>query len=193
VPYFIVIIVNAIFINNFLMSRFLGICSFLGVTKKLDTSIGMGLAVTFVMGIASIITYAVNLFLVRYHIEYLQTISFVLIVAGFIQVLELVIKKFSPALYSALGIYLPLITTNCAVLGVALINVTSLENANIFYAFLNGVASGLGYMLALLIMTGIRIKLETSEIPKAFQGFPIALIIGAIMSMGFAAFGGLQI
>lgn len=191
-PYFLVIIINAVFINNFLMSRFLGICPFLGVSKKMETALGMGFAVIFVMGIASVITFALNSLLALVNMEYMQTIVFILVIAALIQIVEVVVKKFSPSLYSALGVYLPLITTNCAVLGVAIMNVTELANANLLYAFVNGTASGIGFTIAILIMAGIREKLETSDIPEPFKGFPMALIIGSIMSMGFAAFSGLQ-
>lgn len=188
---YLIIMINAVFVNNFIFSQFLGICPFLGVSKKTESALGMGLAVIFVMGIASIITYAVNLLLVSWNIKYLQTIVFILIIAALVQFVEMVIKKFSPGLYSALGVYLPLITTNCAVLGVAIMNVNSLMNANIFSAFLNGVASGAGFTLAILLLAGIREKLEFSTIPKPFKGFPITLICAGIMSMAFAAFAGM--
>lgn len=191
-PYFLVIVINAIFVNNFLMSRFLGICPFLGVSKKMETALGMGFAVIFTMGIASIITYALNGLLILLDIEYLQTIVFILVIAALIQIVEIVVKKFSPSLYSALGVYLPLITTNCAVLGVAIMNVTELASQSLFNAFINGTASGIGFTVAILIMAGIREKLETSDIPEPFKGFPISLIIASIMSMGFAAFSGMQ-
>ena len=190
-PYVIFIIINAIFINNFVLSRFLGICPFLGVSKRTDTALGMGIAVIFVMSVASIITFALNMLLVKFNIEYLQTIVFILVIAGLIQLVEIVIKRFSPSLYSALGVYLPLITTNCAVLGVAVMNVSELANANLLYAFINGASSGVGFTLAILILAGIREKMENADIPEGFKGFPITLIISAFMAMAFSAFSGL--
>ncbi len=188
---YVILVIEAIFINNFVLNQFLGICPFLGVSRKTDTAIGMGLAVTFVMGLASVITYLVNLALVALDIVFLQTIVFILVIAALVQLVEIVIKKFSPTLYSALGVYLPLITTNCAVLGVAIMN-TSIENANIFVAFLNGVASGAGFTLAIVLMSGIRERLVRSYIPESFRGFPITLIIAGIMALGFAAFSGMS-
>ncbi len=187
---YVILVIEAIFINNFVLNQFLGICPFLGVSRKTDTALGMGMAVMFVMGIASIITYLVNMALVALDIVFLQTIVFILVIAALVQLVELVIKKFSPTLYSALGVYLPLITTNCAVLGVAIMN-TTLESANIFVAFLNGVASGAGFTLAIVLMSGIRERLVRSDIPEAFRGFPITLIIAGIMALAFAAFSGM--
>ncbi len=189
--FYLVLIINAIFINNFILSQFLGICPFLGVSKKTDTALGMGFAVIFVMGIASIITYSVNLLLIRFNVEYLQTIVFILVIASLVQLVEMVIKKFSPSLYSALGVYLPLITTNCAVLGVAIMNISNFSNASLLTSFINGTASGAGFTLAILILAGIREKLERSTIPQPFKGFPITLICAGIMSMAFAAFSGM--
>lgn len=190
---YLYIVISAIFINNFLLCQFLGICPFLGVSKKIDTALGMGIAVTFVMGVSSAITFGVNSLLEIMDIGYLRTIVFILIIASLIQLLETFLKKFAPSLYSALGIYLPLITTNCAVLGVAIMNVTSLANANILAAFVNGVASGLGFTISILAMAGIREKLEGVDIPKSFKGFPITLLIASILAMGFTAFSGLVI
>lgn len=187
-PYLIVTI-GAIFVNNFILSQFLGICPFLGVSKKTDSAIGMGLAVIFVMGIASIITYAVNLLLVKWGVGYIQTIVFILVIAALVQCVEIVIKKFSPSLYNALGVYLPLITTNCAVLGVAIVNVSG--SYNLIQAFLNGIFSGVGFTLAIVLMAGLREKLVHSDVPKAFDGFPITLVAASIMSMAFIAFGGM--
>lgn len=189
--FYLVLIINAIFINNFILSQFLGICPFLGVSRKTETALGMGFAVIFVMGIASAITYAVNLLLIEFNVQYLQTIVFILVIAALVQLVEMVIKKFSPSLYSALGVYLPLITTNCAVLGVAIMNVSIFENTSLLISFLNGVASGAGFTLAILILAGIREKLERSTIPEPFKGFPITLICAGIMSMAFAAFAGM--
>lgn len=193
----IFIVINAILVNNFILSRFLGICPFLGVSKKIDTALGMGFAVIFVMGVASVITYALNLLLVEANILYLQTIVFILVIASLIQLVEIIVKRFSPGLYSALGVYLPLITTNCAVLGVAIMNVTTLTASNaasgLLMAFINGISSGIGFTIAILILAGIREKLETADIPKRFKGFPITLLIASIMAMGFAAFSGFNI
>lgn len=191
-PYILLIVINAVFVNNFVLSRFLGICPFLGVSKKTDTALGMGLAVIFVMGVASVITYAIDLALVAAGIEYLRTIVFILVIAALIQLVEIFVKRFSPSLYSALGVYLPLITTNCAVLGVAIMNVTELTTTNILYSFVNGVASGVGFTIAILILAGIREKMELADIPESFKGFPITLAAAAVIAMGFAAFSGLS-
>ncbi|MBO5776550.1 MAG: RnfABCDGE type electron transport complex subunit A [Clostridia bacterium] len=190
-PYVMLLIINAVFVNNFVLSRFLGICPFLGVSRKTDTALGMGFAVIFVMGVASVITYALNLALVAAGIEYLRTIVFILVIACLIQLVEIFVKKFSPSLYSALGVYLPLITTNCAVLGVAIMNVTELATTNILYSFINGVASGVGFTIAILILAGIREKMEVADIPERFKGFPITLTAASLIAMAFAAFSGL--
>lgn len=189
---YLYIIVGAVFVNNFVLSQFLGICPFLGVSKKTETALGMGCAVIFVMGIASLITFIVNEYiLVPLEIEYLQTIAFILIIASLVQLVEMVIKKFSPTLYSALGVYLPLITTNCAVLGVALMNVKPIYAYNLGQAFLNGLFSGVGFTLAIVLLAGIRERMQYSNIPKVFKGFPITLIAAAIMSMSFVVFSGM--
>lgn len=187
------IIFAAVFANNFILVQFLGICPFLGVSKKTETALGMGFAVIFVMAIASLFTYAVNQYiLVKFGLEYLKTIAFILIIASLVQIVEMVIKKFSSSLYSALGVYLPLITTNCAVLGVAILNTTSALVKNLGHAFLNGMFSGVGFMVAIILMAGIREKLERARIPKAFKGFPSTLIIASIMSMAFVAFSNIS-
>ena len=190
----LILIVSAIFVNNFILSQFLGICPFLGVSKKTDTALGMGLAVIFVMGVASIFAWLVQKLLVALHVEYLQTISFILVIAALVQLVEMVLKKFAPALYSALGVYLPLITTNCAVLGVAILNVNTYGVAtglSLLQFFLNGVFSGVGFTVAILLLAGIREKIEYADIPKPFKGFPITLITACIMSMAFVAFSGM--
>ena len=188
-PYF-VIIIGSVFVNNFVLSQFLGICPFLGVSKKTNTALGMGFAVIFVMSIASVFTYLVNEFvLVKLGLEYMKTIAFILIIAALVQSVEIVIKKFSPSLYSALGVYLPLITTNCAVLGVALLNI---EKAyNLLQSFLNGVFAGVGFTLAIVLLAGIRERIQPKNVPESFRGFPITLIAAAILSMGFSAFSGM--
>ncbi|MBQ1466357.1 MAG: electron transport complex subunit RsxA [Eubacteriaceae bacterium] len=184
------ILLYGIFVNNYLMVQFLGICPFLGVSKKVDTSIGMGLAVTFVMALASAATWAIQEFLLnRFNLEYLQTIAFILVIAALVQFVEMVIKKISPSLYQALGVYLPLITTNCAVLGCAIVNIQN--SYNIIQSVVNGVAGALGFTLSIVLFAGIRERLETSNIPKCLEGFPISLISAGIMSLAFLGFTGL--
>ena len=186
------IVIGGVLVNNFVMSQFLGICPFLGVSKKVETAVGMGMAVTFVMALASLITYLVQTYLlVPLKLEYMQTIAFILVIAVLVQMVEVALKKISRSLYLALGVYLPLITTNCAVLGVAIVNVTPSYGYNLIQAFLNGVFSGVGFTLAIVLMAGIREKLRHSDIPENFQGFPITLVAASIMSMAFTAFGGM--
>jgi len=188
------LIVGAIFVNNYVLCQFLGICPFLGVSKKTDTALGMGLAVIFVMGLASIFTWLIQKLLVAAGIEYLQTIVFILVIAGLVQLIEILLKRFLPSLYSALGVYLPLITTNCAVLGVAILNIDSYGVANgigLLQSFLNGVFSGVGFTVSILLLAGIRETMDLDLVPKPFRGFPITLITASIMSMAFVAFGGL--
>ena len=182
---------GAILTNNFIFAQFLGICPFLGVSRKSDTAIGMGLAVTFVMGIASAITYAVNLILVKLHLEFMQTVAFILVIAALVQFIEMFLKKSMPALYTALGIYLPLITTNCAVLGVALLNVQNEYNfiASVTY----GVTGGLGFLLAIYLFATVRERTEFSDYPKSFEGFPIALITSGLLALAFMGFSGLEV
>ena len=187
---YFVIIIGSVFVNNFVLSQFLGICPFLGVSKKTNTALGMGFAVIFVMSIASVFTWLVNKYvLVKLSLEYMQTIAFILIIAALVQSVEIVIKKFSPALYSALGVYLPLITTNCAVLGVALLNI---EKAyNLLQSFLNGVFAGVGFTLAIVLLAGVRERIVPKNVPESFRGFPITLIAAALLSMAFSAFSGM--
>jgi electron transport complex protein RnfA len=190
---YFLIILGAVLVNNFVLNRFLGICPFLGVSKSTDTALGMGLAVIFVMSIASVVTYIIYFYvLVTLGLEYLTTVSFILVIAALVQIVEMVVKKFTPALYKALGVYLPLITTNCAVLGVAILNIdTGAEIVidNVLKAFINGFASGAGFMIAIVLLAGIREKMERARIPEPFKGFPITLITASIMAMAFAAFG----
>lgn len=182
--------VNCVFTNNFIFSRFLGNCPYLGVSNKLETATGMGMAVTFVMGLASLFTYLSYAYiLVPLELQYLNTIAFILIIAALVQFVEMFMRKSLPALYSALGIYLPLITTNCAVLGVALLNMNS--GYNLLESVLSGVFGALGFLLAIVLMAGVRERLESSDIPKAFKGFPISLIIAGLMSVAFLGFSGL--
>ena len=182
--------VSCVFTHNFIFSRFLGCCPFLGVSSKVETAVGMGVAVTFVMGLASLFTWLVyNLALVPLQLQYLNTIAFILIIAALVQFVEMFIKKSSPSLYKALGIYLPLITTNCAVLGVAVLNVS--EGYNLLYAVLNGIFGALGFLLAIVLMAGVRERLETSDIPAPFWGFPICIVIAGLMSIAFMGFSGI--
>lgn len=184
------ILISAIFINNFVLSRFLGICPFLGVSKKVETAMGMSLAVTFVMGLASVICWMVQYFiLVPLGIGFMQTIAFILVIAGLVQFVEMVIKKTSPTLYQALGVYLPLITTNCAVLGVAILNIQS--NYNLIETLINGVGGGLSFTLAIVLFAGVRERLELAPTPKALDGFPIAMLAASLFSIAFLGFSGL--
>ena len=187
---YFVIIIGSVFVNNFVLSQFLGICPFLGVSKKTNTALGMGFAVIFVMSIASVFTYLVNQYvLVKLGLEYMKTIAFILIIAALVQSVEIVIKKFSPSLYSALGVYLPLITTNCAVLGVALTNVQ--KSYGILESVVNGFATAVGFALAIIILAGLREKMEYNDIPKPFQGMPIVMITAGLMAIAFCGFAGL--
>jgi electron transport complex protein RnfA len=189
----LLIIFGSIFINNFVLARFLGICPFLGVSKKLETAVGMGMAVTFVMTMASAITYGVNQLLLSFKLDYLQTITFILVIAVLVQFVEMILRKYSPGLYQALGIYLPLITTNCAVLGVALINVDKSAGYNFIEATVNGFAGGVGFTLAIILFAGLRERLEFAPLPKAMEGFPIALILAGLMSIAFLGFSGFRL
>ena len=184
------IIIGAIFVNNVVLAQFLGICPFLGVSSKVDTSLGMGAAVTFVMALASIVAWSIQEFiLVPLHIEYMQTIVFILVIAALVQMVEIVLKKVSPSLYQALGIFLPLITTNCAVLGVAILMIQ--KEFNLLQSFTYSVSTALGFALALVIFAGIRERLELDDMPKAMQGIPVSLIVAAILAMAFMGFSGL--
>jgi electron transport complex protein RnfA len=184
------IIIGAIFVNNVVFAQFLGICPFLGVSSKVDTSIGMGAAVTFVMALSSIVAWSIQEFiLVPFQIEYMQTIVFILVIAALVQMVEIILKKVSPSLYQALGIFLPLITTNCAVLGVAEINFKQQTGfcEAVFFSF----AAALGFGVALVIFSGIREKLEHADPPRCFRGVAIALITGGLLSLAFMGFSGL--
>ena len=185
------ITLGAILANNFIFSQFLGICPFLGVSKKVDTAVGMGIAVTFVMGLASAITWLVNLLLVKLGLAYMQTVAFILAIAALVQFIEMFLQKSMPSLYTALGIYLPLITTNCAVLGVALLNIQN--NYNFIESVVYGITGGLGFLLAIVLFASIRERLVFAEYPKAFEGFPIALITAGLMALAFMGFSGLKI
>ena len=190
---YLYLIIGAIFVNNFILAQFLGICPFLGVSKKLDQATGMSLAVIFVEVLATAVTWPIYHFLLAGKIDftYMETVVFILVIAALVQLVEIVLKRYIPSLHKALGVYLPLITTNCAVLGVAIVNVTPSYGYNLIQAFLNGVFSGVGFTLAIVLMAGIREKLRHSDIPESFQGFPITLVAASIMSMAFTAFGGM--
>ena len=186
------ITLGAILANNFIFSQFLGICPFLGVSKKVDTAVGMGIAVTFVMGLASAITWAVNQFiLVPFDLGYMQTVAFILVIAALVQFIEMFLQKSMPSLYTALGVYLPLITTNCAVLGVALLNIQN--NYNFISSVVYGITGGLGFLLAIVLFASIRERLVFADYPKSFEGFPIALVTAGLMALAFMGFSGLKI
>ena len=186
------ITLGAILANNFIFSQFLGICPFLGVSKKVDTAVGMGVAVTFVMGLASAITWLVNTFiLVPLNLGYMQTVAFILVIASLVQFIEMFLQKSMPSLYTALGVYLPLITTNCAVLGVALLNIQN--NYNFISSVVYGITGGLGFLLAIVLFASIRERLVFADYPKSFEGFPIALVTAGLMALAFMGFSGLKI
>jgi len=195
---YILIIISAIFVNNILLSQFLGVCPFIGVSNKLSTASGMSMAVCFVITLATVVTYLLNMLLVKLGLEFLQTISFILVIAALVQMVEIVLKKISPALYASLGIFLPLITTNCAVLGVALTVVkpsvyASAANGmmNLGEATVYAFATSLGFGLAMILFAGLREQLSLNDVPKAFKGVPIALVTAGILAMAFMGFSGL--
>lgn len=182
------ILLTAILTENFVLCKFLGICPFLGVSKKVDTALGMSLAVIFVMLISTAVTYPINILLVKFDLEYLQTIVFILIIAALVQLVEIVLKKYIKSLYNALGIYLPLITTNCAVLGVVLLNI---DNGSSFaVSMINTFGAGVGFMVAMLIFAGVRSRLETADIPEFLKGLPSTLIAASLTSVSFLGFSG---
>lgn len=186
------IFISAFLVNNFVLAKFLGICSFLGVSKKTETAKGMGLAVVFVMFLASFMTFIVYKILVFFNITYLSTLAFVLVIAALVQFVEMVIKKTQPSLYKALGIFLPLITTNCAVLGMAVINVG--ENYNLIESLVNALGAAAGYMLAIVLLSGLRERMEESDnMPLAFRGLPISLVTAGLMAIAFLGFSGLKL
>jgi Na+-translocating ferredoxin:NAD+ oxidoreductase subunit A len=187
---FINVIILALFVNNVILAQFLGICPFLGVSNKVSTAVGMGAAVTFVMALANLVTYLIYFYiLIPLHIEFMQTISFILIIAFLVQVVEIILKKAAPSLYQALGIYLPLITTNCAVLGIAILAI--MKNYNIVMSVVYASATAVGFTLAIVLMAGIREQLELTGIPKGMKGFPISLITAGLLSLAFMGFAGL--
>ena len=183
----IALFVAAVFTNNFILVQTVGICPFLGVSKKTESALGMGVAVTFVMVLASLFTYAINTWvLATLEIEFMQTIVFIFVIASLVQMLEMILKKISPSLYASLGVYLPLITTNCAILGIAQANLTAVSK--LFMAVLNGAFAGIGFTLAIFLMSGIREKLDKLDVPRPFKGFPITLITACFMAMAFGVF-----
>jgi len=191
IAHFLELSVAAILVENFVLVKFYGICPFLGVSKKTDTALGMGMAVTFVMSLAAALTWLVyHLILVPLNVEYLQTLSFILLIAALVQFVEMFVAKTVPSLYNALGIYLPLITTNCAVLGVTLLNIEKQFNflESVWYAF----SAALGFTIAIVLFAGVRERLENADIPKALKGFPIALITASLIAMAFLGFQGLS-
>ena len=185
------IILSAILSENFILVKFLGICPFMGVSKKIDTALGMGMAVTFVMAIASAACYAVNVLLVKLSLDYMQTVAFILVIAAIVQVVEMFLKKSVPALYKALGVYLPLITTNCAVLGVVLVNVQ--KGYNFLLSVVNGAAGGLGFTVAIVLFASVRERVNRADCPACFKGFPIALISAGLLALAFMGFSGLKV
>ncbi|MBQ1660368.1 MAG: RnfABCDGE type electron transport complex subunit A [Clostridia bacterium] len=185
----IIIMLSAVFINNYVLSRFLGICPFLGVSKKLGSATGMSIAVIFVMLMATAATYPIQKYLLDPNgLGYLQTIVFILVIAALVQLVEIVMKKYTPALHHSLGVYLPLITTNCAVLGVTILNID--EGYTFIEAMVNSLGSGLGFFLAMVMFSGVRSTMEGSDIPESFKGLPITLVAAAITSLSFLGFGG---
>lgn len=188
---YLIIIIGAVLVNNFVLSKFLGICPFLGVSKKLDSALGMSVAVTFVMAMATAVTWPIYTYILEPKgLSYLQTIVFILVIAALVQLVEIILKKYVPALHRALGVYLPLITTNCAVLGVTILNLD--EGYNFSESMVNSVGAGLGFLLAMVIFSGVRSRVDASDsIPKAFQGIPITLIAASIVSVSFMGFSGI--
>ena len=185
------ILIAALLSQNFILVKFYGICPFMGVSKKIDTALGMGVAVTFVMALASAACWAVNRLLINLGLEYMQTVAFILVIATLVQVVEMGLKKFVPALYKALGVFLPLITTNCAVLGVVLVNVQ--EGYNFLLSVVNGAAGGLGFTLAIVLFASVRERVDKTDCPECFKGFPIALIAAGLLALAFMGFSGLKI
>ena len=191
----ILVLITTIFINNVLLSQFLGLCSFLGVSKKTETAVGMGGAVIFVITISSAVTNLIyNFILVKFNLEYMKTIVFIVVIAALVQLVEMILKKYVPSLYKALGVYLPLITTNCAVLGVALTNVQVQYTSNLesfIFSIISGFGTSVGYLVAILILAGIRERIEHNDIPESFKGMPIVLISAGLMAIAFMGFAGL--
>ena len=187
---YISIFITAIFVNNIVLAQFLGICPFLGVSKKVSTAIGMGAAVTFVMTIATIVTYLLQKYLLdAAGLQFMQTIIFILVIAALVQMVEIILKKVSPPLYQALGVFLPLITTNCAILGVAILVIQ--KDYNLMESVVFAISTAIGFTLAMVLFAGIREQLSTTKVPKAMQGIPIALVVAGLLAMAFMGFSGL--
>ena len=188
--YYILLIVGAALVNNFVLARFLGICPFMGVSKSIDTAVGMSMAVIFVMTLASFVTWLINFYLlVPFELQYLQTIAFILVIASLVQLVEMIIQRVSPPLYQALGIYLPLITTNCAIMGLALFNIT--REYTFYQGIVFAVGAGGGFTLALVLMAGIREELELADVPKPMRGVPVTLLVAGILALAFSGFAGM--
>ncbi len=185
---FLMILVGAVLVNNFVLSKFMGICPFLGVSKKLDSATGMSVAVIFVMTMATAVTYPIYTYLLYPNFIYLRTLVFILVIAALVQLVEIILKKFIPALHSTLGIYLPLITTNCAVLGVTVLNID--EGYNFAQSIVNAIGAGIGFLVAMVLFNGVRQRIEGNDIPKTFQGLPSILIAASIVSLAFMGFSG---
>ena len=185
------IALGAVLVNNFVLSQFLGICPFMGVSKKVETALGMGMAVIFVMGVASAVNWPINQFLTSHNLGFMQTVTFILVIASLVQFVEMFLQKAMPSLYEALGVYLPLITTNCAVLGVVLLNVQN--NYNFIESVVYGITGGLGFLLAIVLFASIRERLVFADYPKCWDGFPIALVTAGLMALAFMGFSGLKI
>ena len=185
------ILIAALLSQNFILVKFYGICPFMGVSKKIDTALGMGMAVTFVMALASFACYWVNVLLIALNLQYMQTVAFILVIATLVQVVEMFLKKFVPALYKALGVFLPLITTNCAVLGVVLVNVQN--GYDVLVSTFNGAAGGLGFTLAIVLFASIRERVDKADCPECFKGYPLALIAAGLLALAFMGFSGLSI
>lgn len=189
---YISIFITAIFVNNIVLAQFLGICPFLGVSKKVSTAIGMGAAVTFVMTIATIVTYLLQKYLLdAARLQFMQTIIFILVIAALVQMVEIILKKVSPPLYQALGVFLPLITTNCAILGVAILVIQ--KDYNLMESVVFAISTAIGFTLAMVLFAGIREQLSTTKVPKAMQGIPIALVVAGLLAMAFMGFSGIKI
>lgn len=191
----VIILLSSVFVNNYVLTRFLGICPFLGVSKKLNSATGMGIAVTFVMVLATAVTWPIQNYVLQEEYSYLQTIVFILVIASLVQFIEMALKKFIPSLHKALGVYLPLITTNCAVLGVTLNNLTETnmagQNFTYIESLVNSLGVGLGFLLAMVLFSGMRSKIQESEIPESFKGLPATLIAASFISLAFLGFGGI--
>ena len=187
----ILIIIVAIFVNNVVLAQFLGICQFLGVSKKVDTASGMGMAVTAVLVVATIVTYLLQVYVLNaFGLEYLQTIAFILVIAALVQMIEIILKKTMPALYQALGVFLPLITTNCCILGVAILVIQ--KDYDLLEGIVYALSTGIGFLLAMVLFAGLREQLELADVPKAFKGVPIALVTASLLAMAFMGFSGVD-